>query len=108
MKIQDYRGFQLHVPQSGGKAGKGRNKTGTVQVRYSGQIMKQFRFDRFSTENYFKAVDKARAYVDNWFGVSEGDSKALLAFLRHGSLLAGLCRVRSVTYPANVTLANVD
>lgn len=36
--------YQLHFPKSGGKAGKWRNKTSTVQVRKDSIIVKQFRY----------------------------------------------------------------
>jgi hypothetical protein len=44
MLFTTVNGCELHIPTSGGKAGKGHNKTGSVQVRKGGQILKQFRF----------------------------------------------------------------
>lgn len=64
MKICDYRGTALHQPQSGGKAGKGRNKTSTIQVRDDFGIVKQFRYDVDSFQALKSAVAKAKLYVD--------------------------------------------
>lgn len=44
MKICDYKGFEIHIPTSGGKAGKNRNISSTIQLRKDGCIVKQFRF----------------------------------------------------------------
>lgn len=63
VKIGERNGFELFVPTSGGKAGKGLAKTGSVQVRRMGVIVKQFRF-RCDDEGGRKgAVQKAAAYV---------------------------------------------
>lgn len=70
MKISTYGGYEIHVPTSGGKAGKGRNATSTVQLRKDNCIVKQFRFrmgglDPASTRsNMERAVRKAQAYVE--------------------------------------------
>lgn len=44
MEIGEYRGYTLYVPTSGGKAGKGNNKTGSLQIRNGNFIVKQIRF----------------------------------------------------------------
>ena len=46
MKFDTYRGYSRHLPTSGGKAGKGRNKTSTVQIRTldGSQIVKSIRY----------------------------------------------------------------
>ena len=36
--------YSFYLPQSGGKAGKGRNKTSSIQVFKDGWIRKHFRF----------------------------------------------------------------
>lgn len=55
--------------QSGGKAGKGRNKTSTIQVvrisRYSGTVVKQFRFNVGELSSFIAAKTKAEEYVKN-------------------------------------------
>jgi len=55
----------IHVPSSGGKAGRGCNATGSVQVRDSVGIVKQFRFTTSDPGSYERARQKARAYIDN-------------------------------------------
>ena len=59
-----YRGFVLHIPLSGGKAGKGRNVTGSVQVREGGRIVKQFRFRSAEAKSRRSAMQKARLWCD--------------------------------------------
>jgi hypothetical protein len=49
--------------QSGGKAGKGCNKTSTVQVLYGSCIVKQFRFLMGNSQSIEQAIAKAEAYV---------------------------------------------
>lgn len=65
MKIQDYKGFEFHLPQSGGKAGKNRNLTTSLQVRRNSCIEKQFRFQADSRLGKNLALAKAEAYCDN-------------------------------------------
>lgn len=57
-------GYQFYVPTTGGKAGKGRNKTGTVQVRKDGFIKKQFRFKTNDRASSAKAFKKARDWME--------------------------------------------
>lgn len=44
MKIQDIGDYSIHEPTSGGKAGKGRNKTASIQVRKDGFVVKNIRY----------------------------------------------------------------
>ncbi len=64
MKITDYKGFEIHLPDSGGKAGKGHNVTSTIQVRTGSCIVKQFRFEMASRESRLAAIAKARAWAE--------------------------------------------
>lgn len=68
-----YKGLEVCRSDSrGGKAGRGKNKTATVQVREpirNGWIIKkQFRFEVGNTESYVAAEQKAWQYVDNLKG----------------------------------------
>ncbi len=51
--------------QSGGKAGKGRNKTSTVQVFCGSCIVRSFRFSVDDVHSLQAAWVKAREYVEN-------------------------------------------
>ncbi len=66
MTLQTYKGYTLRLPTSGGKAGKGCNKTSTVQVLQplgSGSLLvKQVRFK--VTDGHTKAVDTAKQWID--------------------------------------------
>lgn len=66
MKIYDYRGHELHLPTSGGKAGKGCNRTTSLQVRAEGgnSILKQFRFDLTKPGARSAACFRARQWID--------------------------------------------
>ncbi len=48
---------------SGGKAGKGKNKTSSVMVLCWGCIMKTYRFDVNDPGSKSRAMSKAQAYV---------------------------------------------
>jgi len=62
--VIDSKQYEVRLAkQSGGKAGKGRNKTSTVQVLYRSCIVKLFRFDLDETGSFRKAWDKAKQYV---------------------------------------------
>lgn len=67
MKIGELNGFEFHVPTSGGKAGKGCNHTGTIQVvrtsHHGSQIVKQFRFVVQDQASRLGAIVKARQYA---------------------------------------------
>ncbi len=64
MKTLEYKGHELHRPTSGGKAGKGFNKTSTVQVRKDGCIVKQFRYELRIFMDRQRAEEKAKAWID--------------------------------------------
>lgn len=64
MKVGEMNGFEFHVPTSGGKAGKGRHTTSTIQIRRGNQIVKQIRFTLSSPESRTAAVLKAKEYVN--------------------------------------------
>lgn len=64
MKVADYKGFQIHVPTSGGKAGKGCNATSSLQVIKHSQIRKLFRFKLDARDSYSNALEKAKAFID--------------------------------------------
>lgn len=53
--------FEFHLPMSGGKAGHGRNRTSTIQVRRNGCVVKQFRFN--VSDGTHAVVLKAKAWV---------------------------------------------
>lgn len=55
--------YELHVPTSGGKAGKGQNLASTIQVRFAGSIKKQIRFILTDSESRKQAIAKARQFV---------------------------------------------
>lgn len=57
-----YKGYNIHVPRSGGKAGKGYNLTTTIQVRRDGLIVKSFKVD---AGNSLSGVIQARLWVDD-------------------------------------------
>ena len=60
-----------HARPTGGKAGKGHNKTSTIQVfdNETNCIVKQFRYSVDSTVSWKKALAKAKDYLsrdDKW------------------------------------------
>lgn len=63
MKVTDYKGYEVHLPTSGGKAGKGCNKTSTIQVRRGGCIQKQFRWTLGIAFDRQRAIEKAKAWI---------------------------------------------
>lgn len=63
MKIAELNGYEAHLPTSGGKAGKGCAKTGTIQVRRENMIVKQFRFVWADEPSRLKAIRSAKAYM---------------------------------------------
>lgn len=64
MKLHDYKGYEFHQPTSGGKAGKGCNRTSTIQIRQGNCIVKQFRFELDIFMDRIRAVKKAEKWVD--------------------------------------------
>lgn len=65
MKLATYKGFEIHLPTSGGKAGFGLNKTGSIQVRRDGFIVKQFRFDARNALSRRDAMKKAQRWIES-------------------------------------------
>lgn len=59
-RIEDY---VLYRPESGGKAGKGHNKTSSIQVRQGDRMVRQYRFKVNDYESCLKAIEKAEALV---------------------------------------------
>lgn len=55
--------YYLHHPKSGGKAGKGRNKTSTVQVRKDNMIVKQFRYSLAMPIHKTYAITRAEEFI---------------------------------------------
>lgn len=55
--------YEFVIPRSGGKAGRGHNVTGSVQVRQDSMIVRQFRFKVRDQGSLDKAMEKARTYV---------------------------------------------
>jgi len=68
--IEEYRGFPIRFArQTGGKAGKGCNKTSTIQVvseQTDGSVIieKTVRFNVNERPSFVKAMVKAREWVD--------------------------------------------
>lgn len=60
--IGEYRGYKLYLPVSGGKAGYGRNKTTSLQIRNGNQIIKTIRFN--VEDGHHAACDAARKFID--------------------------------------------
>lgn len=67
MTLGTYRDFHFCLPESGGKAGKGCNKTSTVQVfdPTNGFLVKQIRFSMSEQGAVANAVRKGKKWVDN-------------------------------------------
>ena len=56
--------YKIHIPISGGKAGKGLNKTSSLQVRMDGCILKQFRFKTSDREDRQRAFNMANMWIE--------------------------------------------
>ena len=63
MRIATINGFEIHLPTSGGKAGKGHAKTSTIQIRKDNVIVKQFRFVIADLDSKNKAIGAAKKYI---------------------------------------------
>ena len=67
----EYKGYQIYTPTSGGKAGKGYNKTSTLQVRKPVnsthcEVVFKMKFKvTASRADYVKAIGKCREFIDN-------------------------------------------
>lgn len=60
----EYKDFIIKKAKStGGKAGKGKNKTSTIQVVKNNQVLKQFKYSLFKQHKLFSAIGKAKYYV---------------------------------------------
>lgn len=75
-----YKGYEIADSRGGGKAGKGCNKTATVQVREPFNsthylLKKQIRYKVGDPTSRFRAIQKAREFIDNLV-VKAGESKA--------------------------------
>lgn len=65
MKIADYEGYEIYLPTSGGKAGKGKAKTCSLQVRKNNLIVKQFRFNLADKQDRSAAIGEAKKFIAN-------------------------------------------
>lgn len=60
-----YKGYTIcNARPTGGKAGKGCNKTSTVQIFKDNMLMKAFRFRVGEVESYVVAKNRAKEWVD--------------------------------------------
>jgi hypothetical protein len=57
--------MELHLPTTGGKAGRGQNKTSTFQLRRGSQIVKQFRFTVGDAASRRVAYEKIKHFIRN-------------------------------------------
>jgi hypothetical protein len=68
IEVTDYKGYRLFIPTSGGKAGKGNNKTGSVQIgepAFGGYlIIRQLRFNAQDKQSILDTLRKARLWID--------------------------------------------
>lgn len=66
MHLTEYKGHHLIIPTSGGKAGAGKNVTGSIQIYPVGgnAFIKQFRFKLGVADSMNGAARKARNYID--------------------------------------------
>lgn len=68
-----YKGFTiLSAKRTGGKAGKGQNKTSTVQIFECGEstMQKSFRFRMYSYASYEDAIIRAKTYIDTYYEIT--------------------------------------
>lgn len=63
MKVGELNGNEFHIPTSGGKAGKGKAITGSIQVRRGNRIVKQFRFRWMEKASRSAAIAKAKSFA---------------------------------------------
>lgn len=78
MIVDTYRGYELRIPESGGKAGKGYNTTSSIQVlKRQGMYMRLFWQTRFQVHNVksqIQAIARARKKIDE-LEAQENESK---------------------------------
>lgn len=63
MKICDHNGYEMLLPTSGGKAGKGNQVTSSIQVRSGNAIKANFRFRLDNPASRSRAIQKAKDYT---------------------------------------------
>lgn len=67
MFIETLGDYELHQPTSGGKAGTGCNKTGTIQVRLHNLLIKQERYDVAAPTEHprsrYNAIQRAKTFI---------------------------------------------
>jgi hypothetical protein len=78
----NYKGYDVRLARStGGKAGRGHNKTSTVQVFKDSFLKKQFRYRVGDTESYVRAEQKAWQWVDaharDWADAQRNDGETV-------------------------------
>jgi len=61
--IGTFYGYDFIIPDSGGKAGKGCNKTGSVQLRAHSRIVKQFRFRTTDGDHVIVVAKRAKKWA---------------------------------------------
>ncbi len=68
MKIAEYKEFEIDVPTSGGKAGKGRNTTTTVRVFHKdgSLLLYQTRCKVGDELSRRRALHRARVFCDRY------------------------------------------
>lgn len=69
MKTGSYGGYEIHTPTSGGKAGKGHNKTTSLQIRRplpggGSLLLKAFRFQTAFIHSRREASSKVVAWIN--------------------------------------------
>lgn len=62
MKLCDFNGYEVHIPTSGGKAGKGKQSTTSIQLRKGNCILKQFRF-KLDGQKPVQAIEAAKKFA---------------------------------------------
>ncbi len=61
----EYKGYIIQDPRSsGGKAGRGKNRTSNVQVKKDGLVKKQFKYDLGKQEWKDAAIECAKEWID--------------------------------------------
>lgn len=61
--ITTLHGYEIHLTTSGGQAGRGHNRTASLQVRHNGMIVKTVRFVADDLADRAKATDKVRSWI---------------------------------------------
>lgn len=68
--LMEVDGIRIYEPTSGGKAGKGQNKTSTIQVHMHNRIAAAFRFDVSDHASRDRAIEKAKAWAQLPSGIT--------------------------------------